>query len=106
MIATVKTSDSYLAAKTSLAARRLARQAAGAHASCPVDITAGNAAPKMTGQSYYWTTPSGKTRIRHPSSYRWPMWYHHSTIAVQVGIEWLAQRMPDVAAGLALGAGI
>jgi hypothetical protein len=44
----------------------------------------------MAGESYYWTTPSGKTRIQYPASYRWPMQYHSSTLCVEVGADWLA----------------
>lgn len=31
------------------------------------------------GRSYYWTTPSGKTIVRHPNAYKWPTVYHAST---------------------------
>ncbi|HEY2250918.1 MAG TPA: hypothetical protein VGH74_07640 [Planctomycetaceae bacterium] len=74
-----------------LAQRRAARQAANAHSNCPVDLVDGDAAPRMTGRSYYWTTLSGKTEVRYPNAYGWPTWYHCSTLAVTVGREWFAR---------------
>ncbi len=70
---------------------RFVRNLAGLnnHDSCPVKIVAGNRAPRMTGESYYWTTPSGLTRVHHPSAYGWPTWYHASTRRVIVGASWL-----------------
>lgn len=75
-------------------AYRAARAEVGAHATCPVIVVEGNAAPKMTGESYYWTTPSGKTRVEHPNAYGWPTLYHNSTLAVEVGVGWLLEREP------------
>lgn len=72
--------------------RRLARRAAGAHSNCRVVVVAGDCAPRLTGRSYYWTTLSGKTEIRHPSAYGWPKLYHNSTLAVEVGADWLATQ--------------
>lgn len=69
--------------------RRLAREAAGAHASMPVHVVEGSQAPMVRGRSYYWTTPSGKTEVRHPNAYGWRTWYHCSTLRVEVGREWL-----------------
>lgn len=83
------------ATSLTLAARRLARRTAGAHAACHVEIVAGDAAPAIRGRSYYWTTLSGKTEVRHPNAYGWPTLYHASTLRVQVGREWLAARVTD-----------
>lgn len=55
----------------------------------PVRVVAGGQPPAFTGESYYWTTPSGKTRINHPSAYRWPKLYHSSTLRIEVGVLWL-----------------
>lgn len=75
-----------------LAARRAARKLAGAHASMPVVIVDGAAPPTIRGRSYYWTTLSGKTIVRYPNAYRWPTWYHHSTLRVVVGRDSLFGR--------------
>jgi hypothetical protein len=55
-------------------------------------IIHGNSRPKLTGNSYYWTTPSGKTIIRHPNAYRWAKIYSPSTRRIEVGINWLHRR--------------
>ena len=57
----------------------------------PIDIVPGDAAPHLTGDSFYWTTPGG-TRIRHPGAYRWNKVYHNSTLAITVGRRWLSRR--------------
>lgn len=91
---------------TTLSIRRIVRREANSHSNCPVKIVAGNAAPQIVGRSYYWTTLSGKTEVRHPNAYGWPTLYHGSTIRVQVGADWVAARCPDYAAALQIGAGI
>lgn len=72
--------------------RRIAREAAGAHRSCPVDVVEGDAAPRLTGESWYFRTRGG-AHIRHPSAYSRRGWsnmvYESSTLAVAVGREWL-----------------
>lgn len=75
-----------------LAGRRAARKAAGAHKNCPVWVVAGRSAPRVVGESYYWTTPSGKTRVHHPNAYGWRTRYWRSTLRVEVGAQWLARR--------------
>ena len=85
-------------ATTTLAQRRTARQQAGAWSHCPVEVVAGDAAPHLAGRSYYWTTPSGKTEVRHPNAYGWPTLYWPSTLRVVVGQEWLAGGQVTVAA--------
>lgn len=45
--------------------------------------------PKLQGESFYWTTASGRTRIKHPNSYRWPKTYHPSTLKIVVGQLWI-----------------
>lgn len=78
---------------TTLAQRKLVRQAAGErNARQPVYVIDGAAAPHYTGRSYYWTTPSGKTEVRHPNAYGWPTVYHASTLRLVVGADWLAAQ--------------
>jgi hypothetical protein len=90
MIATTTTS---LRGDTTLEQRRLARQYADqrVHHSIPVEIVDGDVAPRVAGESYYWTTPSGKTIVHHPSAYGWPTLYHASTLRVEVGRDWFAR---------------
>jgi hypothetical protein len=81
-------------------ARILARRAAAAEsrvrrelqlASChPLEIILGYVEPHTSGRSHYWTTPSGKTEVRHPRAYGWPTRYHHSTLRGVVGADYLA----------------
>jgi hypothetical protein len=59
----------------------------------PIEFVDGFAAPKLTGRSYYWTTPSGLTEVRHPNAYKWPTWYHASTRKIVVGAGWVIERM-------------
>lgn len=94
-----------------LLARRLARQQTPeiVHRSIPVEIVAGNSPPKLTGCSYHWTTRGG-TPVRHPSAYSRKGWsnlvYHHSTLCVRVGVDWLSTRIPEYASRLNVGSGI
>lgn len=74
------------------AARRLCRKHAGAHLTCPVEMVPGRLAPRVVGESYYHTTPSGKTRVYHPNAYKWRTVYHCSTLCVEVGRDWLLRR--------------
>lgn len=69
----------------------LVRQIAGCskHDSVQVVMVPGSAAPHQRGESYYWTTPSGKTRVAHPNAYGWPTVYHASTRRIVVGAEWI-----------------
>lgn len=71
--------------------RRVAREAAGAHRSCPVAIVEGDQAPALTGETWYWRTRGG-TRISHPSAYSRSGWssmvYEPSTLIVEVGRDW------------------
>lgn len=55
----------------------------------PVVVVDGSQSPSVLGRSYYWTTPSGKTEVRHPNAYGWRTWYHASTLRIEVGIEWI-----------------
>lgn len=59
----------------------------------PITVVPGAAAPRLTGGSYYWTTPSGKTRVLHPMAYKWRTVYHPSTHAIEVGVEWLVSAL-------------
>jgi len=76
------------------ALRRWLRLAAGlvARDTRPVAIVEGDGAPRVAGDSYYWTTPSGKTIVHHHSAYGWPTWYHASTRRVEVGATWLVRE--------------
>lgn len=82
--------------------RKAIRQAARCdqHDHCPIVVVEGSAAPREVGQSYRWTTPSGR-EVRHPSAYRAhygrPV-YHHSTRRIEVGAEWLAMCAMQAAA--------
>jgi hypothetical protein len=74
-----------------ISGRRAVRQFANVRQSnMPIQVVPGAVAPHFAGESYYFTTLSGKTIIQHPAAYRWPMWYHASTRRVVVGSEWLA----------------
>lgn len=57
----------------------------------PVVIVEGDFAPSVCGSHYYWTTPSGKTRIHYPNAYKWPKLYNHSTRRIEVGDVWAAR---------------
>ena len=76
--------------------RTAARRAAGCRAgdnAPPVRVVRGGAlAPRLLGESYYWTTLSGKTIVRHPNAYGWPTWYHGSTRRVLVGEGWVREH--------------
>lgn len=54
------------------------------------------------GRSYYWTTPSGKTEVRHPSAYGWPTLYHASTRRVVVGADWITAPVVNLSMGNAV----
>jgi hypothetical protein len=72
--------------------RWIIRMEANAHLNCPIEVVAGDAAPQMVGESWYWQTKGGK-RIHHPSAYSKKGWssmtYCNSTRRVEVGIEWI-----------------
>lgn len=82
-------------ATISLALRRIARTVAGAHKSCHVDVVAGDSAPQLAGESYYWETRGGR-RINHPGAYARSGWsnmsYVSSSLRVEVGSDWLAAQ--------------
>jgi len=44
--------------------------------------------PQLIGESYYFTTPSGKTIVRYPMAYQWKTVYHPSTQVIVVGEWW------------------
>lgn len=72
--------------------RTAARLAAGVNRgnnSYPVIVIRGGAlAPRLLGDDYYWTTPSGKTVVHYPGAYKWPTRYWPSTRRVVVGEYW------------------
>ena len=74
-------------------ARTAARKACCSIAGVNVDIVAGtDKAPEfIEGQDGHWTTPSGKTRVYHPSAYskKGRCVYHARTHKVVVGELWL-----------------
>lgn len=77
----------------------LCRQITGANNQHPVNLVENSKnPPKLDGESFYFTTPSGKTRINHPNAYGWPMQYHCSTLAVKVGVNW----QPKIPKGMEL----
>lgn len=59
------------------------------HNRYPIQVIDGSSPPKRCGRSYYWTTPSGKTEVRHPNAYGWRVVYHASSLHVTVGRCWL-----------------
>ncbi len=79
-----------------LAARRIVRRSAGAHANCPVEVIDGECAPTIRGESYHWETRGGR-RIYYPSAYSRCGWsnmvYVSSTIRVEVGRETLVRML-------------
>ena len=58
-----------------------------------VSLDEPNAEPRIEGEGYYWTTPSGKTRVYYPNAYKWPTMYWPSTRRVVVGIRWVQQAL-------------
>lgn len=74
--------------------RRYLRQQAGTTGTQPVFAIDGAAEPELVGEGFYHTTPSGKTRVNHPNAYGWRTWYHHSTMRIEVGADWLAEYAP------------
>lgn len=79
--------------------RRGLRLAAGLQArdTRPIVVVEGSQAPAEGGESYYWTTPSGRTIVRYPNAYGYRTLYHASTRRVEVGAAWLAR---EIARGL------
>lgn len=75
------------------------RKAAGVSGTnYPITLADGAEGPKVVGRSYYWTTPSGKTEVRHPNAYGWKTWYHHSERRIIVGRDWLLTHgLPGIA---------
>ena len=49
--------------------------------------------PKKAGESFYHTTPSGRTIVRYPRAYGYPTLYHNSTRRVEVGEHWIRLYM-------------
>lgn len=64
----------------------------------PIDIVHGDFPPRQVGSSYYFTTPSGKTIVRHPNAYGWRTRYWPSTRRVEVGAAWFNALCATVAA--------
>lgn len=56
---------------------------------CPIFVIPGKQSPKLAGDGFYFTTPSGKTIVHHPNAYGWRTQYHPSTRRVEVGSTWL-----------------
>lgn len=88
--------------------RRMVRELAGeSWTARPVAVVEGYVAPRLAGRSYYWTTLSGRTIVRHPNAYGWPTLYHASTRRVEVGADWIVaqrgelRRNPDLDAAIA-----
>jgi hypothetical protein len=70
--------------------RKAIRAAAGLSGTpYTIVVEPGNAGPRLEGKSYYWTTPSGLTVVRHPNAYSWPKLYHPSTRRIVVGRRWV-----------------
>jgi hypothetical protein len=83
----------------------LVRQTVCDRSNRPVEVVAGDSAPRYTGESYHYETKGG-TRIHHPSAYAKHGWsnmvYRYSTLAIEVGADWLARATaPDYALTIA-----
>ena len=75
--------------------RRVARVFAGEYwMARPVEVVEGRSPPELIGDSYYFTTPSGNTRVHHPGAYKWPTRYWPSTKRIEVGRKWLDEVAP------------
>lgn len=74
----------------------LLRRTAHSHAS-DIWVVAGDDVPYEAGESYHWRTRGGRV-VHHPSAYAKSGWsnlvYEHSTIHIEVGIEWLRAHAP------------
>lgn len=58
----------------------------------------------QTGEGFYHTTPSGKTRVHYPGAYKWRTAYVHSSWETTIGLDLLpASAQRDVVAALVLG---
>ena len=82
---------------------RAARAACRANNATPINIVRGNQPPIETGESFYYTTPSGKTIINSPNFYHWPKVYHASTLAVTVGRGWARRERLRIEGGFLVG---
>ncbi len=69
------------------AARRAVGGSRGVYRNTPVTIVDSNEVT-VTGESYCFTTPSGKTRVQYPGAYKWRTVYHASTLCVEIGRDW------------------
>lgn len=71
--------------------KSLCRRLAGCNKydNVPVVMVAGSQEPTMQGSSYYHTTLSGRTIVRHPSAYGYPTLYHPSTRHIVVGADYI-----------------
>lgn len=84
---------------------RKIRDEAGVHPNTPVvilkDGDGKHKPPTKRGQGWHYRTKGG-TRIQHPSAYKMVGWtnavYHHSTLRVEVGVEWLAKHCKEALA--------
>ena len=65
-----------------------------------VHVTPDAHPPELTGECGYWTTPSGKTRVYHPSAYskKGRCVYHRTTQEIRVGVIWLLGHYPEIGA--------
>jgi len=59
-----------------------------------IEVVPGHARPHLEGEPGYFTTPSGKTVVRHPSAYKWRTVYHLSTYRIEVGATWVRRHCP------------
>lgn len=64
---------------------------------------------RLYGESYFWTTPSGKTRINHPGAYKWPKVYVPSTRCIEVCVplasQLVAEHQEEILLEILAGAG-
>ena len=87
------TSDTMTNIKLPTKTRKMIRSAAKASGTpWPIVVVEGDGAPKVAGGSFHWTTKTGQP-IYHPNAYskvgQSSMVYHHSTLRIEVGRDWL-----------------
>ncbi len=69
----------------------------GHNGHCAVAVVEGDAAPVLSGRSWYYTTTGG-TEVRHPNAYKRvaksaDLIYHGASYCVTVGAGWVAARI-------------
>ena len=74
--------------------RTTIRKLVGVPWSCPIELVDGDKSPSYEGEEHYYVTPSGEY-VRYPNAYRRAFGkpiYCHSTLRIEVGIDWLLSK--------------